>query len=86
MSWQNILKEFRDSMELIKEMEEIVSDFESELGEIKSFIAMEKYVAEKKDFGIPYEEVLSEFKEEVESGMTGLKGNSLAKLLLEKLK
>jgi len=83
MSWQNMLKGFRDSIELVEEMENIVREFESDLMEIKSYIDLERRMAEKKDFGIPYEEVLSELKEEAKSGM--LNENTLVKILLEKL-
>tara|TARA_R100000734_G_C3204066_1_gene21773 strand:- start:8 stop:262 length:255 start_codon:yes stop_codon:yes gene_type:complete len=83
MSWKNLLKEFRDSIELVKEMEDIVRAFENDLFEIKSYIDYERRMAEKKDFGIPYEEVLSELKEEVKSGL--LNENDLVKILLEKL-
>ena len=83
MSWKNLLKEFRDSIELVKEMEDIVRAFENDLIEIKSYIDSERRMAERKDFGIPYEEVLSELKEEVKSGL--LNENDLVKILLEKL-
>tara|TARA_R110002167_G_scaffold145721_6_gene336783 strand:- start:618 stop:908 length:291 start_codon:yes stop_codon:yes gene_type:complete len=83
MSWENILKEFRDSIELVEEMEDIVREFESDLMEIKSYIDSERRLAVKKDFGIPYEEVLSEFKEEIKSGM--LNENALARILYNKI-
>ena len=83
MSWENMLKGFRDSIELVEEMENIVREFESDLMEIKSYIDLERRMAEKKNFGIPYEEVLSELKEEVKSGM--LNENTLVKILLERL-
>ena len=83
MSWKNMLKGFRDSIELVEEMEDIVREFESDLMEIKSYIDLERRMAEKKDFGIPYEEVLFDLKEEVKSGM--LNENALVKILLEKL-
>ena len=83
MSWKTMLKEFRDSIELVEEMEDIVRAFENDLIEIKSYIDSERRMAEKKDFGIPYEEVLSELKEEVKSGL--LNENALVKILLEKL-
>ena len=83
MSWKNMLKEFRDSIELVEKMEDIVKVFENDLMEIKSYIDSERRMAEKKDFGIPYEEVLSELKEATKSGM--LNENALVKLLLERL-
>ena len=83
MSWKNMLKEFRDSIELVEKMEDIVRAFEDDLMEIKSYIDSERRMAEKKDFGIPYEEVLSELKEEAKSGT--LNKNALVKLLLEEL-
>ena len=83
MSWKNVLKEFRDSMELIKEMEAIVREFESDLSEIKAYIHSEKRMAEKKDYGIPYEEVLSELKEEASTGM--MDNNALVRILLERI-
>lgn len=83
MSWKNLLKEFKDSSKLVDEMEEIARAFENDLIEIKSYIDLERQTAERKDFGIPYEEAFSELKEEVKSGM--LNDNALVKILLEKL-
>lgn len=83
MNWEIMLKEFRDSIELVEEMEGIVRAFEYDLMEIKSYVDSERQMAVKKDFGIPYEEVLSELKEEAKSGT--LNENALVKLLLEEL-
>jgi len=82
MSWRNILKEFKNSGEFVDKLKEIYNDLESDVREIKSYLNTVERLAEKKDYGIPYEELVEDLKEEFKSGM--LDDNSLESLILSK--
>lgn len=83
MNWKKILKEFNDSGEFVDKLKEIYNDLESDVREIKSYLYTVERLAEKKDYGIPYEELVEDLKEEFKSGM--LDDNSLESLILSKL-
>jgi len=82
MSWRDILKEFKGSEEFIDKLKEIYNDLESDVREIKSHLNAVERLAEKKDYGIPYEELVEDLKEEFNGGM--LDNNSLESLILSK--
>lgn len=82
MNWKKILKEFNDSGEFVDKLKEIYNDLESDVREIKSYLYTVERLAEKKDYGIPYEELVEDLKEEFKSGM--LDDNSLESLILSK--
>lgn len=83
MNWKKILKEFNDSGEFVDKLKEIYNGLESDVREIKSYLNTVEREAEKKDYGIPYEELVEDLKEEFKSGM--LDDNSLESLILSKL-
>ena len=75
-------KEFKDSGVFVDKLKEIYNDLESDVREIKSYLGSVEKLAEKKDYGIPYEELVDDLKEEFKSGM--LDDNSLESLILSK--
>ena len=75
-------KEFKGSEVFVDKLKEIYNDLESDVREIKSYLGSVERLAEKKDYGIPYEELVEDLKEEFKSGM--LDDNSLEPLILSK--
>ena len=75
-------KEFKGSEVFVDKLKEIYNDLESDVREIKSYLGSVERLAEKKDYGIPYEELVEDLKEEFKSGM--LDDNSLESLILSK--